>query len=158
MSIPVLPDLEINRILRDRIKTQKLISQKTFADKAGVHQSTVSRIMRGDFKYGRADIRRRIIQSIVDLKWLDEHVPHPPHKGYLIAPEVIALWPEVVHMLDSINALARAGQPKLLKEVLHKLVAEASRRLDLEEERLAGRSRESGTGAGSPVKPSLSKQ
>jgi transcriptional regulator with XRE-family HTH domain len=139
MSIPVLPDLEINRILRDRIKSQKLMSQKTFADKAGVHQSTVSRIMRGDFKYGRADIRRRIIQSIVDLKWLDEHVPHPPHKGYLVAPEVIALWPDVVHMLDSINSLARAGQPRLLKEVLHRLVAEASKRLDLEEERLAGR-------------------
>jgi predicted transcriptional regulator len=61
MSIPVLPDLEINRILRDRIKTPEVMSQKTFADKAGVHQSTVSRIMRGDFKYGRADIRRRII-------------------------------------------------------------------------------------------------
>jgi transcriptional regulator with XRE-family HTH domain len=158
MSILVLPGLEINRILRERIKTQKLISQKTFADKAGVHQSTVSRIMRGDFKYGRADIRRRIIQSIVDLKWLDEHVPHPPHKGYLIAPEVIALWPEVVHMLDSINALARAGQPKLLKEVLHKLVAEASRRLDLEEERLAGRSKENGTGVGPPAQSSLPKK
>jgi hypothetical protein len=35
-------------------------------------------------------------------------------------------------MLDSINALARAGPPKFLKEVLHRLVAEASRRLDME--------------------------
>jgi hypothetical protein len=35
-----------------------------FRPQAGVHQSTVSRIMRGDFKYGRADIRRRIILFI----------------------------------------------------------------------------------------------
>jgi DNA-directed RNA polymerase specialized sigma54-like protein len=28
------------------------MAQKKFADKAGVHQSTVSRIIRVDFKYG----------------------------------------------------------------------------------------------------------
>jgi hypothetical protein len=85
-------------------------------------------------------------------------VPHPPHKGYLIAAEEIALWPEVVHMLDSINSLARAGQPRLLKEVLHRLVAEASKRLDMEEERLASRSPESGNGVGPSFKSPLSRE
>jgi transcriptional regulator with XRE-family HTH domain len=140
MSLPVLPDLEINRILRERIKTQKLMTQKRFADKVGVHQSTVSRVMRGDFKYGRADVRRRIIQSIMDLEWLDGQKPHPRScNGYLIAPEVIALWPEVVHMLDSINALAKAGESELLKSVFRKLGEDGSRRLDQKEKRVTGK-------------------
>lgn len=144
-SLPILPDLEVNRILRERIKTQKLMTQKKFADKAGVHQSTVSRIMRGDFKYGRADVRRRIIQSIMDLKWLDGQKPAPVQKGYLIAPEVIALWPEMVHMLDSINALAKAGEPKLLKDVFRKLAEDGSRKLDQRENKLIRRPKKSGT-------------